>query len=368
MKKILFTLVVLLASVSLSVAANKADGEQEAPLAINGVFDNVFAGAGLGVNTIFDNGYLGKTGLGADAYIGKWLVPYGAVRVGWHGLNNQAVDTSNGWFAGADRFSYNYLHIDWIWDILNTFKYSQTRLVNPRLGVQAGAILTGHNGITNTEFGMGPTAQVAVRLGTRLEASVEATMIVAREEAYRNAGRFITFPSVSAGIAVNIGKTGFDRAKGKDNTVFITKTVEVENDCGHDKIINTLLAEIDSLKAAVPEAKVDYVNRPAIIYFDLDKDFLTRREQAHLEFVMNHLPEGAKLIITGHADKETGNASHNMDLSRRRSETVKKTLVAWGFPAASIETAYHGDTDNTQYSWDKPEKNRCCYIQVVLDK
>lgn len=365
MKK--FIILAALCTLSLNTLANNTSEPKDAPYGVNRITDNIFVSAGAGVNTILDNGFLGKTGLGVDVQAGKWLIPAGAVRVGWHGLSNQAVDTSNGWFAGEDSFAFNFLHIDWVWDIINTFSYKENRIVSPRLAVEAGGIFTAHNGTSNLEFGFGPGAQLAFHLGKRVEATLEADLILAREEAYRNAGRLIAFPSVSAGIAVKVGKTGFQR-----NIVTVTETVEVvkyrERDCKHDGQIRDLLAQIDSLKQ-VKSAQPDkeYVTRPAIIYFDLDKDKLTRREMAHLEFLLGNLPEGARLRITGHADKETGNARHNLDLSRRRSETIAKTLRSWGYPAELIETGYQGDTQNTQYSWDKSEKNRCCYIQVVLD-
>lgn len=365
MKKV-FTLIAIVAAFAASFTLS-AKSDKDAPLAINRLQDNIFVGGGAGVNTILDNGFLGKTGLGTDLFVGKWLIPSSAVRMGWHGLSNQAVDTSNGWFAGEDSFGFNYLHIDWIWDVLNQFKYSDTRIVSPRIGATAGAIFTAYQGVSNVEFGYGFVLQVAGHIGKRVEAFVEGDLLLAREEAYRNAGRLITFPYLTAGVAVNIGKVGFER---KVKTV--TETVEVVKyrDCDHDGRIKGLLAQIDSLKAIkdkAPEHTVEYRTRPAIIYFDLDKDFLTRREKAHLEFLASHLPEGASLYITGHADKETGNPRHNLDLSRRRSETIAKALRGFGVSPERIHTDFKGDTNNISYSEDQSEKNRCCYIQVVLD-
>ena len=357
-------LLAILAMVPVIATAHDENDKDTVPVAINGFFDNWFIGAGAGVNTILDNGFLGKTGLGADAYIGKWFTPSMGARIGWHGLSNKALDTSNGWFAGADAFSFNYAHVDWIWDVLNTFRYNENRVVNPRLGVQAGCIFTGYNGITNQEFGMGPMAQVSFRLGRRVEVNFEGTFILAREEAYRKAGQIIAFPAVTAGVTVNVGKVGFER-----KVKVVTREIVKVEDCGHDMVIAGLLAQLDSIKALrakAPEVEIEFITRPDIVYFDLDKDKLTRRELAHLEFLMSQLPEGAELYITGHADKETGNPRHNLNLSKRRAETIANTLRSWGFPADKIHIDWKGDTDNLPYAWDKMEKNRCCYIRVVL--
>lgn len=363
MKKMIFVLFALAAAMPL--LASPVD-DKDAPVSVGRIQDNVFVSAGAGVNTILDNGFLGKAGLGVDVMAGKWLIPSGAVRIGWHGLSNQAVDTSNGWFAGENAFSFQYAHLDWVWDILNTFKYNPKRVVSPRLGAGGGAIFTSHDGIGNVEFGFGLLAGAAFCITRRLDAFVEVNAVLAREEAYRSAGKIICFPYATAGLTVNIGKTGFDR---KVKTV--VETVTVPADCGHESQIQDLLRQIDSLKALkakAPEVVVDYKTRPAIIYFDLDKAVLTRREKAHLEFLMSHLPEGTSLYLTGHADKETGNPRHNLDLSRRRVEAVAKQLRSWGFPAEMLHTDFRGDTANLPYTEDGMQKNRCVYIVVEINE
>ena len=344
-----------------------AEEGSKAPLALNRFTDNIFVGGAVGINTIADNGSLGRIAPGADVFAGKWLTPYGAIRMGWHGLSNQAVDTANGWFAGEDSFSYNFLHIDWMWDILNQFKYNSERIVSPRLMAQAGCIYTAHNGVSNQEFGFGAAAQIGIRLGKRLEGTVEAALILAREEAYRNAGNLISFPSVTAGVSYKIGKTGFSR---NERIVTVTETVTKIVDCGHDALIADLVAQLDSAKKAVvlPAAsEPDYITRPAIIYFDLDKDVLTPREKAHLEFLVAHLPEGASLVVTGHADKETGNPKYNLGLSERRAKAIRAELVKLGIGSEKISLDWKGDTRN-EYDTKAlgTTTNRCCFIQVVL--
>jgi outer membrane protein OmpA-like peptidoglycan-associated protein len=48
-----------------------------------------------------------------------------------------------------------------------------------------------------------------------------------------------------------------------------------------------------------------------------------------------------KLRISGHTDN-VGNAASNMDLSKRRSESVKKYLVSKGIAADRFEVQYFG--------------------------
>ena len=52
----------------------------------------------------------------------------------------------------------------------------------------------------------------------------------------------------------------------------------------------------------------------------------------------------AKVVITGYADKKTGNASINDRLSKQRSAAVLKALQAKGIAADRISTDAKGDT------------------------
>ena len=68
----------------------------------------------------------------------------------------------------------------------------------------------------------------------------------------------------------------------------------------------------------------------------------------------------AKIVVTGYADKETGNAEINERLSKERAEGVTNKLVnEHGINAANITTTWKGDT--VQPFADN-DKNRCVII------
>ena len=52
----------------------------------------------------------------------------------------------------------------------------------------------------------------------------------------------------------------------------------------------------------------------------------------------------AKVVITGYADKKTGNARINDRLSKQRSAAVSEALQAKGIAASRIVTDAKGDT------------------------
>ena len=69
---------------------------------------------------------------------------------------------------------------------------------------------------------------------------------------------------------------------------------------------------------------------------------------------MNTYPE-AVVSVTGYADKATGTAKINWDLSQKRAENVAKALVDAGIAADRISTNFYGDT--VQVS-EVPAENR----------
>ena len=74
---------------------------------------------------------------------------------------------------------------------------------------------------------------------------------------------------------------------------------------------------------------------------------------------LNKYPE-AKIDITGYADKNTGNATINLRLSKQRVNAVYDALIQRGIAADRINKDYKGDTvqpfgnDEANY-----RKNRC---------
>ena len=225
--------------------------------------------------------------------------------------------------------------------------------------LRAGVLYTKYNGDRKNEFCGGAGLQIDVRLTQRIGLFTRGDLTFAREETYRSAGKAICFPSVVAGVSVQVGRrTGFDRFKIEK--VEVVKTVD---NTDYDTL-RRLQDELEYQKGLVKTVEVTdtvEVFRPEIVYFNLDKDWLTPREQAHLEYFVKFLPEGVTLTVVGHADKETGNPRHNMGLSQRRADTVVRTLTQLGARFGKAIKVAKGDTAN---QFNTPEKNRCVTIEI----
>lgn len=343
------------------ITVNAAAAGDRVPFHTNGPADNWFIQAGGGANAVLDNGSFNFGGPAATLRAGKWLTPYTAFRLGWQGAENRATDTSNGWFAGDDAFAFHQFQLDWMWDATaSLLGYNPGRVLSVRPFVRAGVIITGHEGRTVNELGAGGGIDLDFRITPRLSAGVSASATVAREEAWRDAGKVIAFPTVTAGVTVALGKTGFERHTATVTTV----TVPVLRDCGHDALIRSLQNELDSLASvkAAADTVVRTVPEGLVTYFTIDRWDLSQRELYHLEDFAASLPEDAVITLTGHADKETGSRSRNRRLSEERVRTVEAALRGFGFKG-TVRTAPMGDTANPFEG--RAPKNRCTVITVT---
>ena len=82
------------------------------------------------------------------------------------------------------------------------------------------------------------------------------------------------------------------------------------------------------------------------IFFNINKSVIREDQQSKIDELVAYMTKypNAKVVITGYADKKTGNASINDRLSKQRSAAVLKALQAKGIAADRISTDAKGDT------------------------
>ena len=357
------------------------------PYVTNGVFDNTFINLGAGVNSVLEKGFgLGKMGLATEVDLGKWFSPTIGVRAGWHGILNTS---KSGEFNKAP---FHYIHGDLLWNVSNAIDgYKETRFWNFIPYVTGGVSLIKHHNIKewDQEFNAGVGLLNSLRLGERVNLNLDLGMLAGRAAAYNMKGyryNWVGFPTATLGLQFNLGRTGFDRlssvmpviaplpfteaqynalkdkvaALERENAELKNKVANLENQLAPFKnLVDGQTYLFKNGRFTAVEAKVA---SPATVYFDLGSAKISEREKAHLEFFANNVVEaGTKLLLTGSADKQTGNARINQKLSEQRVDAVKALLGKLGANTDNIETVAKGDTDN---KFDTPAKNRCVVIEV----
>lgn len=103
----------------------------------------------------------------------------------------------------------------------------------------------------------------------------------------------------------------------------------------------------------------------SVVFFNIGEASLTDYAKATLDSAVAQLmaSEGS-IAVTGYADKETGSAQRNEQLSMQRAECVANYLIGLGVPASRISTNWVGDTEQAFASPDTPLVNRCVIIKL----
>lgn len=371
------------------------------PYETNAFGDNWFVGAGIGLNSGINTGNGGSIdwiispGLGLDLNVGKWITPEYGLRLDYHGINNA-------------KFSdwQHYVGLDVLFDLSTLFDgYQETRnwsfVAYPSAGwgyytgggnmwlLGAGAYAKKYAffGNENLDMIIDLRGWVAPNSEISWASDSKPSKGLASIDLFYKLGKHFSFPiSLTWGVAYKFGKQGFQRHSSVVPAIipvpFTTeqyedlsgKVAELEKENAElkDKIA-ALENEVAPLRQLVNGQTYLYDNgtftavdaaagAPVTLYFDCGSATLSAREKAHFEyFTKNVVNENTKLSVNGYADKQTGSAKRNQQLSEQRVKTVVDLLKKAGAAEANIESAAHGATVQP---FDSAAKNRVVTIEV----
>lgn len=336
------------------------------PYETNRFADNWFIGAGGGINMLLNEGYDIKISPSIDANVGKWFTPTIGMRIGYQGFKTGAysdsptllgpdLDTGKGKYL--EKFGYMYIHGDFLWNMSNaTGGYKQTRFWNMVPYVHAGffrAYGLDDADYSNNELAAGAGMLHNLRLTDRLDLIIDMRTTIVNGRVHESDGVAI-LPSVTAGLAVDIGFPGFVRTSsvvGAIEAAYLEKTAILETAVAALEVANAAL-EVEAERLArtnaslneqigelEKEPKMDYSTffgemGPATLYFEIGKTELCKKELQHLDFIAKNLIEKADkntniyLTIMGSADGNTGSSRRNMHLSEARGKYVFDLLTS----------------------------------------
>ena len=352
-----------LAAVSMVASPNafaQEDGNRDengksvrGPYLTNQLGDNWFVNVGGGVNLAYDE-LNWKAGVALSVNAGKWFTPSVGARVGYNGL------------TGLDA-RYGYFHFDALWNMSNAIGgYKETRLWDVVPYIHAGYVID--NPISCREWGAGAGLLNLIRLTDRLDLTFDV-----RGNIYKRlcrAGHINT----TVGLAVNLGKTNFERAANRQNAsdasaleaaaasaaaleaanaalaaekaALEDEKAALENEKAELKKANDELADKNNeLEKALSEVQPNYGAEkvdPATFYFEIGKETLTQKEldklDAYLQEILPKIKGKTNMIVTGSADRQTGSAERNSYLSLKRAEYLMKLMVEkYGVDTSSFE-------------------------------
>lgn len=113
-----------------------------------------------------------------------------------------------------------------------------------------------------------------------------------------------------------------------------------------DRLAAERRAAEEAARAAAAEHAAIAAEHGFNTFFALDSSRISKEEKARLEAAAQWLKANPEFSVTivGYADRKTGRPQHNLKLSERRVNAVRKVLVDCGVAESRITTDFKGDT------------------------
>lgn len=297
----------------------------------------------------------------AAIYGGYQFTPLWGLRAGISGWQ-----AKGGWVAPLQNYKYNYLqgNVDVTLDLGNLFAgYNERRIFNPYLFAGVGlngafnndeAVALNTSGYKleylwkDNQFsavgraGLGANLRISSKLYFNLEVNAN---VLSDKFNSKKAGNADWQFNALAGLTFKFGK----KAKAAPEVVSyepapVQPAPVVEES---PEPVVTSAVPVEQKQETMTENIFFLINSTAIREAEKDK------VENLIEFLREH--EGAKVNVCGYADKNTGNAAYNKQLSKKRAEAVADALKAGGIATERIVVDYKGDTVQP---FSSPKENR----------
>ncbi|WP_418586168.1 OmpA family protein [Phocaeicola sp.] len=294
-----------------------------------------------------------------EAKFGDLISPAGAIYGGYQftplwGLRAgiSGWQAKGGWAAGNQHYKYNYLqgNVDATLDLSNLFcRYNPDRFFNAYMFVGVGlngafnndeAVALANKGYDLrylwTDNKISPVGRAGLgtnlRLTSNLFFNIEVNANVLSDKFNsKKAGNADWQFNALAGFTIKFGKTS-----RKTEPVYYEPTPQPAP---------VVKEEPKPVQQPAP-VKQEKINLTENVFFTINSSKIQTTEEQKIEklaeFMKNHAD--CKVTICGYADKQTGNANINMNLSKKRAEAVAAQLKEKGIDSQRITVDYKGDT------------------------
>ena len=378
-----------------------AEAQEFAPLRWQGVYTNRFWDnweiAAAGGNSLLqiaqrDSDYgkfVDRNGWNANIAVSKWVVPTLGMRLQldageFHNYTRPILRTG----GSKVKMPYLYVHGDILVNMSNWIGgYDPDRFYSAvsYMGFGYTAMSWTEKSTTpyNGEYAFTTGLINKFRLSPRLDIELDLRTWLLAERSLpkdiQRGGRFALAMSASVGVAYRFNQRYWTPAYSQvDVDGYLLAIMALEEQLiernGELKRANTNFAvvknENESLRNALAESSkeesvVAVMPTESVVFFTIGEAALTDYAKATLDSVVAQLMASeAAIVVTGYADKETGSAKRNEQLSMQRAENVSNYLVGLGVPSSRITTNWVGDTEQAFTSPDTPVVNRCVIVRL----
>lgn len=392
-------LLCLMAAMAVTVVA---EAQEYSPMRWQGVYTNRFwdnwevaAAGGNSLLQIAQKGgdygkFIDRNGWNANIAVSKWVVPTLGMRLQldageFHNYTRPLLRS-----GGAKvKMPYLFVHGDILINMSNWIGgYDPDRFYSAvsymGFGYTAMSWTKNSESPYNGEYAFTTGVVNKFRISPRfdIELDLRSWIIAERSlpEQIQRGGRFAVAMSASVGVAYRFNQRNWSPAYSQvdvDGYLLAIMALE-ERLIGRDAELkrannnfSALKSENENLRNTLAESRkessvvVKSVPAESVVFFNIGEAALTDYAKATLDSIVAQLmaTEG-NILVTGYADKETGSAKRNEQLSMQRAEGVANYLIGLGVPASRITTEWVGDTEQAFTTPETPIVNRCVIIRL----
>ena len=296
---------------------------------------------------------------GASFAIGKWFTPGIGLRTKVQGIWGKKV------YDKDTHPSYKYwnLHEDVMFNLSNLLAgYNESRVWNfiPYAGVGLGRNMSDNwYGITYN-VGILNTFKVSRNVLINLEIYANAVRgyFDRSPNPFSENGQWYSRHwdkqlGASVGLTFNLGKATWEKTPDVDALIAMNQeqinALNASLKSQQDE--NARLRELLAKKPAEGQTKVitekEVVATQVSVFFNLNRtDVASKKDLVNVQQVADYAKaNNSKILVTGYADSNTGNAAINKTLSEKRAQTVADILVKMGVNRDNITTEAKGGVD-----------------------
>ena len=333
--------------------------------------------------------FINRNGWNANVGFTKWVVPTLGMRLQLDGgeFRNYSFDQP---LYGSEAFKtpYMFVHGDVLVNMSNWIGgYNPNRIYTAISYVGFGYTAmswTKHSaGSYNGEFAFSSGFLSKFRISPQWDIELDLRTWLFAEKSLpaeiRSDGRYAVGLSASLGVAYRFNQRdwtpGYSQVEVDGYIAAIMALEEglVASDVAlveAAKEIEALEAKNKSLEADIARSKADKpkpcqgVMPECVAFFAIGDATISDYALATLETYVEQIRSNdMPITVVGYADKETGSAQRNEQLSKERAEGITAWLVKWGIDASRITTEWVGDTEVAFESPASPIVNRCVIIK-----
>ncbi|MDD4820830.1 MAG: OmpA family protein [Flavobacteriales bacterium] len=357
--------------ISVSAFAQTAEQQQtkRGPYITNGFWDNWFISAGAGAQMYFTEGFnsIGKKSErispAFDLSVGKWITPIYGARIQVAGLTAKGFtnDASNPFIEAPrlgqthdfkTKMNYLHYHVDFMLNLsaaIGGYKANRVYEIIPYVGF--GGISATNEQSNSFAFNAGLFNKFRVSKAIDINIDIKGTLLDSKFD-YNKSRMFDGIGAVTAGITYHFPNRTFKRASEltkEDLTPFNNRIKGLEDDLAAANAKNKALADELAAEKNKPAQVVEGQAAPLAplaTFFPIGQTTLTAKEKVNLDAVAQIIKANPdkKYVVKGYADKQTGSATRNMQLSKQRAQNVADYLVSKGVNKSQLDVKGLGST------------------------